>query len=96
MAAPGPPLHESEFRDAVELALLLADRDARWGDYRRGAQRGGRRRGVQGSLQAEYEAKHRQWSTSGPPRSTPVTPRSPDGPGGQRPALPAGGWPVFY
>jgi sulfide:quinone oxidoreductase len=33
VAVPGRPLREGEFEDALELALLLADCDARWGDY---------------------------------------------------------------
>ena len=33
LAVPGPPVSDEEQQDALELALLLADSDARWGDY---------------------------------------------------------------
>lgn len=61
---PGPPLPEAEFEDAVELALLLADCDARWGDYGAALNALDAAVALQGALPSEYEAKRREWSAA--------------------------------
>jgi sulfide:quinone oxidoreductase len=61
IAVPGPPVSESEFEDALELALLLADCDARWGDYGAALNALDAAEALHGALPAEYEAKRREW-----------------------------------
>jgi sulfide:quinone oxidoreductase len=61
VAVPGAPLSEAEFQDALELALLLADCDARWGDYGAALNALDAAEGLQGALPPDYEAKRRQW-----------------------------------
>jgi sulfide:quinone oxidoreductase len=61
VAVPGPPLSESEWGDALELALLLADCDARWGDHAAALNALDAAEALQGMLPAEYEAKRREW-----------------------------------
>jgi sulfide:quinone oxidoreductase len=60
-AVPGPPLSESEHHDALELALLLADCDARWGDYHSALRGLEAADALGGALPAQYEAKRRRW-----------------------------------
>ena len=60
-AVPGAPLSEEEFGDALELALLLADCDARWGDYTAALTALEAAESLHGSLPAEYEHKRRAW-----------------------------------
>ena len=60
-AVPGPPVAEQEFDDALQLALLLADCDARWGDYRSALSALDSAEALQGTLPAAYEAKRRAW-----------------------------------
>lgn len=60
-AVPGPPLAEQEFEDALQLALLLADCDARWGDYRSALSALDSAEALQGTLPAGYEAKRQAW-----------------------------------
>ena len=57
----GPPPDEGEYEDAVELALMLADCDAKWGDY--GAALGAldAAEALTGALPPEYEHKRRRW-----------------------------------
>ena len=61
VAVPGLPLSEAEFQDALELALLLADCDARWGDYGAALHALDAAQALQGALPPEYEAKRREW-----------------------------------
>jgi sulfide:quinone oxidoreductase len=61
VAVPGPPLSEAEYEDALELALLLADCDARWGDYNSALSALDAAEALQGALPPEYEAKRREW-----------------------------------
>jgi sulfide:quinone oxidoreductase len=61
IAVPGAPLPDSEYQDALELALLLADADARWGDYASALNALDAAEALQGALPPQYEAKRRQW-----------------------------------
>ncbi|HET9102524.1 MAG TPA: FAD-dependent oxidoreductase [Solirubrobacteraceae bacterium] len=61
---PGPDLAEGEFSDALELALLLADCDANWGDYGAALQALDAAETLQGTLTPEYAAKRREWQAS--------------------------------
>jgi sulfide:quinone oxidoreductase len=63
-AVPGAPLPDSEFEDALELALLLADCDARWGDYGAALEALAAAEALQGSLPPGYEAKRREWAAA--------------------------------
>jgi len=58
---PGPGTSESEFADALELALLLADCDARWGDYGAALSALDAAEALQGALPPEYEHKRQEW-----------------------------------
>ena len=58
---PGPPTSQAEHDEAFELALLLADCDARWGDYRSALDALATAEAVHGALPPEYEAKRREW-----------------------------------
>jgi sulfide:quinone oxidoreductase len=57
----GTPVSEAEHRDALELALLLAELDARWGDYRSAIDALDAAEALEGALPPEYEAMRRQW-----------------------------------
>jgi sulfide:quinone oxidoreductase len=61
VTVPGPPLSEAEYQDALELALLLADCDARWGDHRSALAALEAAEALEGTLPPEYEAKRREW-----------------------------------
>jgi hypothetical protein len=54
-------LSEAEYEDALELALLLADCDARWGDYESALNALDAAQTLQGALPPEYEAKRQEW-----------------------------------
>jgi sulfide:quinone oxidoreductase len=58
---PGPQVSDEEYVDALELALLLADCDARWGDYPSALNALDAAEALQGALPPEYEAKRREW-----------------------------------
>jgi sulfide:quinone oxidoreductase len=60
-AIPGPPVSDSEQHEALELALLLADGDARWGDYTTALSALDAAEALEGTLPREYEAKRRKW-----------------------------------
>jgi hypothetical protein len=64
-AVPGRPPSDEEFEDALELALLLADCDARWGDYGAALDALDAAETLQGALRAEYEPSA---DTGGPSR----------------------------
>ncbi len=61
VAVPGPPLSDAEYEDALELALLLADADARWGDYASALNALDAAEALRGALPPEYEVKRREW-----------------------------------
>jgi sulfide:quinone oxidoreductase len=61
VAVPGRALSDSEFNDALELALLLADCDARWGDYRSALSALDAAEALDTALPPEYELKRRHW-----------------------------------
>jgi sulfide:quinone oxidoreductase len=61
VAVPGAQVSDAEFEDALELALMLADCDARWGDYRSALTALDAAEALQGALPPEYEAKRHQW-----------------------------------
>jgi len=58
---PGPRVSDEEYVDALALALLLADCDARWGDYPSALNALDAAEALQGALPPEYEAKRREW-----------------------------------
>ena len=58
---PGAPVSDEEQQDALALALLLADCDARWGDYASALNALDAAESLQGALPPEYEAKRREW-----------------------------------
>jgi sulfide:quinone oxidoreductase len=58
---PGPPISDEEQQDALALALLLADCDARWGDYASALNALDAAEALQGALPPDYEAKRREW-----------------------------------
>jgi sulfide:quinone oxidoreductase len=62
---PGPPVSDEEHEDALALALLLADCDARWGDYPSALNALDAAEALQGALPPEYEAKRREWRAEG-------------------------------
>jgi sulfide:quinone oxidoreductase len=62
---PGPPVSDEEYGDGLALALLLSDRDARWGDYPSALNALDAAEALQGALPPEYEAKRHQWRAEG-------------------------------
>ncbi len=61
VAVAGPPVSDAEYQDALELALLLAECDARWGDYRSALQALDAAEALEGALPPDYESKRREW-----------------------------------
>ena len=60
-AVPGSADSDVEYHDALELALLLADCDARWGDHRSALDALDAAEALEGALPPAYEAKRREW-----------------------------------
>lgn len=60
----GAPVSDAEQEDAFELALLLADCDAQWGDYRSALDALDAAQALRGMLPPEFEAKRRAWSAA--------------------------------
>lgn len=60
-AVGGPPLDDSEYEDALELALMLADCDAKWGDYEAALAALDAAEALTGALPREYEQKRKRW-----------------------------------
>lgn len=58
---PDPGVSEAEHADALELALLLADYDARWGDYTMALHALDSAEALAGALPPRYAAKRREW-----------------------------------
>ena len=52
---------DGEHEDALELALLIADYDARWGDYPQALRALESAEAIEGVLPPEYEAKRARW-----------------------------------
>jgi sulfide:quinone oxidoreductase len=57
----GPSISDAGFEDALELALMLADCDARWGDYGAALNALDAAEALEGALPPEYESKRRAW-----------------------------------
>ena len=64
VAIPGAKLSDPEFQDALELALILADCDARWGDYRSALGALDAAEALEGALPSRYEVKRREWRSA--------------------------------
>ena len=64
VVVPRPVSPEAEHEDALKLALLLADCDARWGDYSAALSALDAAQSLQGSLPPQYEAKRREWTAA--------------------------------
>ena len=64
VAVPGAELSDPEYQDALELALILADCDARWGDYRSALSALDAAEALEGALPSRYEVKRREWRSA--------------------------------
>ena len=53
--------NDAERHEALELTLLLADYDARWGDYALALRSLDAAEALEGTLPPEYEQKRSQW-----------------------------------
>ena len=62
IAVPGPRVSEGERHEALELTLLIADGDARWGDYRSALSALDAAEALEGALPPQYETKRRMWT----------------------------------
>jgi sulfide:quinone oxidoreductase len=73
--APGHQRPDPEgHREALDLALLLADQDARWGDYDLALRALDAAEALAGALPAEYEAKRKTWLAEAQAGSRPRAP----------------------
>jgi sulfide:quinone oxidoreductase len=61
VVVPGPPLAEVDYDDALELSLMLANCDARWGDYESALSALDAAEALAGALPPEYETRRREW-----------------------------------
>jgi hypothetical protein len=64
VAVPGARLSDPEYRVALELALLLADSDARWGAYHSALSALDAAEALGVILPSGYEAQRREWGTA--------------------------------
>jgi sulfide:quinone oxidoreductase len=62
--APARSASDTDYEDALELALLMADCDARWGDFDAALHALDAAQALHGALPSEYEAKRRQWTAA--------------------------------
>ncbi len=62
IAVPGPRVSEAEHHEALQLTLLIADGDARWGDYRSALSALDAAEALEGALPPEHETKRRMWT----------------------------------
>ena len=67
VAVAGAPGIDDDYNDALELALLLADGDARWGDYGAALAALDAAQALHGALPPEYERKRDRWMAAGRP-----------------------------
>jgi len=58
---PGPEASDDDFGDAVGLSLMLADMDAKWGDYEAALAALDAAEALEGALSPEYESKRQLW-----------------------------------
>jgi sulfide:quinone oxidoreductase len=61
---PAQSTSDTDYEDALELALLLADCDARWGDFDAALHALDAAQALHGALPSEYEAKRREWTAA--------------------------------
>jgi sulfide:quinone oxidoreductase len=62
-----PPLSAADDEDTSELALMLADHDARWGDFAGAVDVLDGAEALHGELPPEYASKRRQWRSAAAP-----------------------------
>jgi sulfide:quinone oxidoreductase len=65
VATAGAPDLDDDYNDALELTLLLADGDARWGDFGAALSALDAAQALHGALPPEYERKRHRWMAAG-------------------------------